>query len=234
MLCQRIISLLRRGTELLPPKLSLRALTFIDCFIGSAEPENVYVPSLVPKERRQVAIDVGANNGVTTQIMSGIFAKVHAFEANPQLADTLKACVPKNVHVHDVALSSTIGRVTLSVPISSGVTLAGWGSLETPLVEKFERMIQIPVETTTLDSFQWEDVGLIKIDVEGHEMAVLSGARETISRCRPWLIVEALDEQQHLVRQFLLPLGYQETPLDKIAGRKGSAHNLVFIPASQS
>ena len=113
MISHRFYSILRRGTGLLPPRLRLRALTFIDCLIGSAEPENVYVPPLVPKQRRRVAVDVGANNGVTTCIMAGLFEQVHAFEANPRLAGELKTGVPANVQVHGVALSSQAGEAVL-------------------------------------------------------------------------------------------------------------------------
>jgi hypothetical protein len=46
------------------------------------------------------------------------------------------------------------------------------------------------VRTATLDSFKLEGVSLIKIDVEGHEDEVLSGATDTIANCRPVLVVE--------------------------------------------
>jgi hypothetical protein len=46
----------------------------------------------------------------------------------------------------------------------------------------------------TLDSVYQGDVGFIKIDVEGHEQAVLDGAVQTIRRCRPRLLVE-IDER---------------------------------------
>jgi FkbM family methyltransferase len=214
--------------------LHLRALTWVDCLVGAAEPENVYVPPLVPKHRRRVAVDVGANNGVTTSIMAGLFVSVHAFEANPRLAGQLKAAAPGNVKVHGMAVSSQAGEAVLTVPVSAGVTLEGWGSMEAPLLAQFEHLNQIRVETRTLDSFELFEVDLLKIDVEGHEMAVLAGAAETIRRCLPWLIIEALDEHQDRVRDFVRPLGYQETTLHALTGRKGSAHNLVFLPPSQS
>lgn len=234
MLKHRVISITRRLAGLLPPKLCLQAVAWIDCFVGWVEPENVYVPPLVPKDRRRVAVDVGANNGVTTSIMAGLFAKVHAFEANPRLAGLLKAAAPGNVEVHDMALSSKAGKAVLTVPISAGVTLEGWASVEAPLLAQFEQLNQIHVETRTLDSFALSEVDLLKIDVEGHEMAVLAGAAETIRRCLPWLIIEALGEHQDRVRDLVRPLGYQETTLQVLTGRKGSAHNLVFLPPSQS
>lgn len=234
MLKHRVISITRRLAGLLPPRLCLQAVTWIDCFVGWAEPENVYVPPLVPKNRRRVAVDVGANNGVTTSIMAGLFASVHAFEANPRLAGVLKSSAPANVEVHGMAVSSQAGEAVLTVPVSAGVTLEGWGSMEAPLLAQFEHLNQIRVETRALDSFGLTEVDLLKVDVEGHEMAVLAGAKETIRRCLPWLIIEALDEQQDRVREFVKPLGYQETTLHALTGRTSSPHNLVFLPPSQS
>jgi hypothetical protein len=111
------------------------------------------------------------------------------------------------------------------------VVLSGWGSLSGTLLADFERLDKITVDTRALDSFRFEQVDYIKIDVEGHEMAVLEGARDTLGRCRPWLVVEALGGEQEKVRAFLAALGYRETNLPALAGVAGSPHNLIFLPA---
>ena len=46
------------------------------------------------------------------------------------------------------------------------------------------------VQTRTLDSFSFHNVGFIKIDIEGHELAVISGARNTIEQSRPAFLIE--------------------------------------------
>ena len=52
--------------------------------------------------------------------------------------------------------------------------------------------MRFEVEVRTLDSYAFKEVRAIKVDVEGSEMEVLEGARETILRDRPPLIVELL------------------------------------------
>jgi Methyltransferase FkbM domain len=54
--------------------------------------------------------------------------------------------------------------------------------------------IDVPVKR--LDDLHLDDVGLIKIDVEGHELAVLLGATDTLARNQPALVVEA-EERHH-------------------------------------
>lgn len=234
MIAVRLNSLLRRVIRLLPASLRLSVQSRVDVWQHSAEPENVHVPKLVPQNRRAVALDIGANNGVTTWLLSREFRLVHGFEPNPQLAAELVAAAPRNVRVHQMAVSDREGEAELLIPVSKGVTLSGWGSLRGNLFDQFDQIQRVRVPTQTIDSFQFETVDFIKIDVEGHEMSVLEGARKTIERCLPWLVVEALGDQQHEVRAFLKPLGYEEQTLHSLNGRLGSPHNLIFIPQLRS
>jgi Methyltransferase FkbM domain len=52
----------------------------------------------------------------------------------------------------------------------------------------------VPVKR--LDDLHLDDIGLVKIDVEGHELAVLRGAADTLRRNRPTIVVEA-EERHH-------------------------------------
>jgi len=56
---------------------------------------------------------------------------------------------------------------------------------------------QVPIRIETLDSYGFEDVDIVKIDVEGFEYDVLLGAKDTVDRCRPVVQVEMVYGQPH-------------------------------------
>lgn len=56
----------------------------------------------------------------------------------------------------------------------------------------------VPVTMRTIDSYGFDDVDFIKIDVEGAELGVLRGAKETIKRCRPAVQMEIMEKQCNL------------------------------------
>lgn len=56
-----------------------------------------------------------------------------------------------------------------------------------------QQLVEVPKRT--IDSYNFEDVDAIKIDVEGSELLVIQGAEETIERCRPSVQVEIVPKQ---------------------------------------
>ena len=143
----------------------------------------------------QLAVDIGANIGTYTYHMSRHARRVEAFEPNPDVAWRLRGQFGANVTVNLVALSSGYGPATFQIPIAAdGGEVTALGSLVDHGWKPGEaRKIIVPM--MTLDAYELEQVGLIKIDVEGHEEAVLDGAARTIARERPNLLVEC--ESRH-------------------------------------
>ncbi len=140
-------------------------------------------------------IDVGANYGLYSYAALRSRVSIELFEPNRHCLRALEAwsdALPM-VRVHPCALSAAEGRGRLSIPVeANGMEHDASASLEPRQGGSFR------VETVslrTLDSFGFEQVDLIKIDVEGHEAQVIEGARETIAACRPALLVEI--EQRH-------------------------------------
>jgi len=157
---------------------------------GNLEPELRLLSSLVRGGSR--AIDVGANVGYYSYALSSLCSDVEAFEPLPQCAEVLEAYGASNVHVHRVGLSSSSGSLTLRVPRVEGVSRLLSASFSHDY-EGEQDAYQLPVRR--LDEFEFQNVSFLKIDVEGHEIEVLDGGRETLRRERPVLLVEI--EQRH-------------------------------------
>lgn len=134
-----------------------------------------------------VAVDGGAHIGVLTVLLASLCptGRVYAFEPGPgsrsHLVDNVAANHLDNVVVEDAALYDTDGEIVFAFdeiyPAGSHVGADGLG-----------------VRSVRLDSWARargiERLDLLKLDVEGSEVRVLSGAQETIRRFRPTAIVE--------------------------------------------
>jgi FkbM family methyltransferase len=200
----------------IPPRRTMPALVW--AAMRSGEPELRRLEELVP--RNSVALDVGANRGIYTWRLARLARHVHAFEPQPELAARLRFAVPE-AEVHALALSDRDGEAELRIPLVAGVAYHGWGTIEPKNrldAVRCSDVRSIPVPLRRLDSFGFDDIGFIKIDVEGHEPEVLAGATETLRLCRPNLLIEAEDRRRpdavRLVRDFLSSFGYQGCFLD--------------------
>jgi FkbM family methyltransferase len=140
------------------------------------------------------AIAVGANDGSYVHYLRRHARKVIAFEPMPGLARALRDKFPgSDVAIEQVALSDREGTVELHMPVVDGVVVTGCSTISSEASETYpaSRAIEVPMDR--LDAVYKGRVGFIKIDVEGHEQAVLDGAVQTIRRCRPRLLVEVDD-----------------------------------------
>jgi FkbM family methyltransferase len=156
----------------------------------TGEPELAMLRELMPNGG--TAVDVGANQGFFAFAMSEVAGRVVAFEPNPDYALFARWMLRGRAEVHRLALSNRAGRATFHVPVADdGTAMHLAGSLKGDMPD-FKTMRTYDVELRTLDSFALTGVSLIKIDVEGTERDVLDGARLTIVRDRPALVVELL------------------------------------------
>lgn len=147
-----------------------------------------------------VVVDVGANRGVYTYLLStqvGPSGRVHAVEPVPALGHRLRAMARQcgNVTVHPVGLSDQAGTMALHVPVFDGHQVDALATLgEMTAVPS----ISLDVRIRTLDGLLAAESGRIsflKCDVEGHEHHVLQGGTEILRRHRPVVVVEI--EQRH-------------------------------------
>jgi FkbM family methyltransferase len=156
---------------------------------------------------------VGANEGIYAGRMAQLTSKVHCFEPIPWFAEALRQKLSRSIVVHEIALSNRSGTGDLRIPYRDNVELHGTTTLEpgNPLPGSTHVRV-VPCILRPLDSCIDQPVGFIKIDVEGHELAVLEGAQRILARDCPTLLVES--ERRHnftapeSVFEFLQGLGY--------------------------
>lgn len=120
---------------------------------------------------------------------------VDAFEPQPALAGYIRDARLRNVRVHQTALSDHAGVAKLLVPADDGLARIAstdiGDSVSAAAESELGPSTVMGVGLRTLDSFNLGDVGFLKVDAEGHELAVLRGASETIATSRPIVFVES-------------------------------------------
>jgi FkbM family methyltransferase len=136
-------------------------------------------------------IDGGANDGTGAVRFRELFpnAEIHSFEPLPHLFGELKTCLngDSRFFPYEVALGDRVSKATLEVnsdPYSSSlIPMAAEGTAFAP---KMRGISCIDVNVTTLD--QWASGRklpgplLLKLDLEGYELAALRGAEEFLSQ----------------------------------------------------
>ncbi len=161
--------------------------------------ERLFVKRLLKKN--DVFFDVGANIGLYTVIASplvGLEGRVHSFEPNPRtfarLLENIDLNRCGNVEANNKALS---GKEDVLEIETSDDWLDAWSSLR-PRRDSMASQSSM-VECMTLDAYfdlhQVKGPVLLKIDVEGWEEYVISGARKTLASAHVIGIIMEISSQ---------------------------------------
>jgi FkbM family methyltransferase len=169
-----------------------------------------------------VAIDCGANIGVHTiewaKRMSG-WGQVIAIEAQERVFYALAGNIAINNCFNARALHAAVGSKngTMRIPTPDYLKPGSFGSLELrsrPGVEPIGQAIDYSdsrattINTIALDSLALARIDLIKIDVEGMELDAIEGAKTSLARFHPALIIEVIKTDRAKLRTVLEQLGY--------------------------
>ena len=150
--------------------------------------------------KNSVFFDIGTNKGEYAYYAEKLMnpKNIYLFEPEKKLNKQLNT-IFSNCQVNNLALSDSKGTHQFKIPVINGVIDNCLSSLEVDTKEDNEtEAIIYEVKTDTIDNFTKEKNiihDLIKIDVEGHELSVLKGAENFISKHHPTLIIEI--EQRH-------------------------------------
>lgn len=197
------------------------------------------------------SIDVGVYRGVYSYEMSKYSKKVHSFEPNPiifkYINKNLKKFI-KNIVLHNYALSNESKSIDLKVPIRDAnyskenyEEYYQMGRATIHNKNNFGDYENFKINSKRIDEFNFDnEISFIKIDVEGHELEVIEGAKKTIEENKPTLLVEI--EEKHSRKKvsesikYINSLGYNSFYFDKSNLKKTSDldnlnlfNNFIFL-----
>lgn len=165
-------------------------------------------------------LDVGGYSGLYTIVAASLGCHVTVVEPMPEQFRRIIENVALNGLSHRVrfinaAASSREGQSVIrynpKVKMTSGASMGRKSGAE------------VPVRLCTVDSIMaGSKVAAAKIDVERHETSVLIGSLETLARCRPTLIVEALEPE--------LRVSVEQTVASYRVDRVLDTRNLLMVP----
>jgi len=224
--------------NLLPRNEMLRAL-YVS---GLYEPNSLLLlaDALTPSS---VFVDVGANIGLYTLFAASLIGnggKVMAIEASSRefkrLTDNITLNGLKNIRARHVALYDRPGTVEISIADEQH---GGHNTLAQAFV--YDSVAKIMTETVvaeTLDrlveSERLDRVDLIKLDIEGGELKALKGARETLKRFQPVLLIEVIERGLALnggsvaeLEAELVALGYRFWQIDDVTAARRPLSSLA-------
>lgn len=164
-------------------------------------------------DSKENAIDIGAHIGIISRELSKNFKSVFSFE--PLWSDYTKKNMEDldNVKIYSIGLGEH--DTTEEIYIMKNNT--GGSSILTHPRRTWQKNAQKQlIEIKPLDYYNFTNVGLIKIDVESYELPVLRGAKNTLQKNNPVILIELMTKYEHPkypvkdTISFLNSLGYIE------------------------
>lgn len=162
--------------------------------------------------RHDTVLQAGGNCGVWPRALAHLFERVITFEPDPRNF----ACLAYNTRE-----MPNVSRFKYALG-----DVAGWGTMETPahetdncgalqFVPSATDCADSQIPMMRIDSLGLDKCDLIYLDIEGFEIPALRGAAETLTRCKPVVVIEdkGLSERygfkQGEAAEVLRPLGYR-------------------------
>lgn len=178
--------------------------------------EIAHLESILPAAPQ--VIDVGANIGVHLVALAKTFpaGTFYPIEANPVTVEILR----RNILLNELTGVRLEGLNKAATATASTVAVKAGRDLGRCAVTTGGDIEGVP-----LDQLISGPIDLIKIDVEGNEMAVLAGAEEIIRRSRPILMVEVESANDKPFSAWVQARGYR---IERSFGHGTGKHNHIL------
>lgn len=200
------------------------------------------------RHKTPLVLDIGANGGQSAAAFSFLLPgwQICSFEPNPALWSELEFLgrrLGARFSLRKQGLGDRPDSFTLHIPTLGALPLTTRASLDraaalehcAALEQQYGQplsLLEQRVEVITLDSLTLAP-GIIKIDVEGFELAVLEGMRATLASHRPVVLLESNlrnGECQALLAALDYRFGHYDGASGRLQAGAGSARNWFAIP----
>lgn len=142
----------------------------------------------------QTAVDVGANLGYFTAVLAqcvGPAGRVWSFEPVPETYELLTLCASLNDYAQVTPIRAALGAAEGEIEITYDRRHSGIATMHPDHVAGDTQRVEIrSLDTLVSNGEVHRRPDLIKVDVEGHELDVLRGARNTIAEASPAIVFE--------------------------------------------
>lgn len=166
-------------------------------------------------------VDIGTNKGlISLQALSIIGSKGHVFcfEPNPELVSYINKNFKINFFKNFTVINRPLSNIKEKVKFAIGKQHA-FSKITTSINQtKFDVEKYLDLETIKFDEYIYdsveniENISLVKIDAEGHDIKIIIGMKKFLSNIKPTLIFEYSDDQSaylHELNEIITPLGYK-------------------------
>ena len=148
-------------------------------------------------DKNKIALDIGANIGTHSVILSKYYKKVFAFE--PLFYKLLE----KNIQLNNI---NNVDVLPFGLSDKKGKSLIKRDNINAGASHIDSENGNVTINLNRLDNLLFKNpIGFMKIDVEGHEIEVINGAKETILKNKPIIIIEIKNNDSYYL---LESLGY--------------------------
>jgi FkbM family methyltransferase len=144
-----------------------------------------FIRNYLKENKDSVCVDVGANIGYYTVLMSHLSKKVFAFEPTTKYFSILKQSCEKNNLNNCILTKKAVSNENNIFNLPIFEQSATFHDSTNSVPESVES-----VETILLDNFINEKINLIKIDCDGHDPFVLYGGKNVIEKYKPIIVIE--------------------------------------------
>lgn len=217
------------------------ALFWVNDLLGDEFQEQGLVAAILPfLTGKEIVWDIGANSGLLSYhlLKSSKMCELHLFEPNPKmhhLASQVVALYPKAL-VHAFGMSDQNAEFTLTIP--TGHTTMGTLEANATVRNGTEYKVSCCVGDQLVSADGFRPPQIIKIDTEGHELRVIAGLSDIITRHRPIIFFEHISLKMENIKA-IIPTGYSlytvvNTTGELVGGdRWDLGHNCAMIPVEK-